>query len=127
MTEKLIFVVDSDKKIQNLLEYTISGREGFKVIVFPSGEECLMNLDVKPDIIILDHLFTGKAKKMLNGMQTFSELRKINKALQIIILSEKPNQKIIKELYVNDATNYISKNNYFIDSLLETIDRISQN
>ena len=64
MENKLVFVVDDDRLIQNLLEYTISSKEGYNVSVFPSSEDCIQNLEKKPDIIILDHHFNSKDKKL---------------------------------------------------------------
>ena len=45
MENKLIFFVDDDKMMLNLMEYTFKCREGFEVRSFFSGEECLENLN----------------------------------------------------------------------------------
>ena len=43
MKTKLVFFVDDDKMIINLLEYTFKSRQGIEVKTFFSGEECLEN------------------------------------------------------------------------------------
>lgn len=124
MRAKLIFVVDDDRIIQNLLEYTFHSREGFDVMVFASGEECIVNLNLKPDIIVLDHLFLNNGESTMNGLHVLEEIRKQNKKVPVIILSNQPSPELIKEFYKKGATGYIRKEDYFIDTLIESIEKI---
>ena len=59
MPSKLVFFVDDDKMILNLLEYTFKSRGGIRVKTFFSGEECLDHMQLKPDLVVVDHMFTG--------------------------------------------------------------------
>ena len=47
MKNKLIFFVDDDKMMLNLMEYTFKCREGFEVKSYFSGEECIDNLKLE--------------------------------------------------------------------------------
>ncbi len=124
MDDKLIFVVDDDKVILNLLEYTFKSREGYNVKTFMSGEECLEHLDQVPDLIVLDHLFYLQGKESMTGLDTLKELRKLNVNVPVIILSGQEDIKIIKEFICNGAIKYIPKEDYFIDVLLDSVERI---
>lgn len=124
MRDRLIFIVDDDRVIQNLLEYTFSSREGYDVKVFPSGEDCIVNMTLKPDIIVLDHLFLNNDNSLMSGMDTLDEIRKENKTIPVIILSNQPSQELINEFYNRGATGYIPKEDYFIDTLIESIEKI---
>jgi len=124
MKAKLIFIVDDDRIIQNLLEYTFNSREGSEVLVFPSGEECIKNLHLNPDAIVLDHLFLNNDNTLMSGMDTLDEIRKQNSTASVIILSSQPSQELINEFYKKGATSYIAKEDYFIDSLIEAIEKI---
>jgi DNA-binding NtrC family response regulator len=123
MKAKLIFVVDDDRIIQNLLEYTFNSRDGYDVMVFPSGEECIESLSLKPDMIILDHLFLNNEDNLMNGIDVLVEIRKKNRKVPVIILSNQPSQDLINEFYKKGATGYIRKEGYFIDTLIETIEK----
>lgn len=123
MKAKLIFVVDDDRIIQNLLEYTFNSRDGYDVMVFSSGEECLDNLKLKPDLIVLDHLFLNNGTSMMNGLDVLEEIRKQNKKVPVIILSSQPSPELIKDFYRKGATGYIRKEDYFIDTLIESIEK----
>lgn len=124
MESKLIFVVDDDRIIQNLLEYTFNSRDGYKVEVFPSGEECIKNLEMKPDIIVLDHLFLNGENNSMSGMDTLIEIRKQDQIVPVIILSNQPNQEIVNSFFSNGATSYIPKEDYFVDNLIEAIEKV---
>lgn len=124
MENKLVFVVDDDRLIQNLLEYTISSKEGYNVSVFPSSEDCIQNLGRKPDIIILDHHFISKDKKLMTGLEALVEIRKREKSVPIIILSNQNNEQVIQEYMSNGATSYIPKRDYFITNVIDTCDQM---
>src|SRR5208283_3167012 len=124
MDEKLIFVVDDDKVILNLLEYTFKSREGYKVRTFMSGEECLEHMDQEPDLIVLDHLFYLEGKESMSGLDTLKTLRKINVNVPVIILSGQEDLSLVKEFIGNGAVKYIPKEEYFVDVLIESVERI---
>jgi two-component system, OmpR family, response regulator len=127
MDEKLIFIVDDDKVILNLLEYTFKSREGYEVKTFSSGEECLKNIDLKPDIIVLDHLFYLQGETGMSGLETLKELRKKNYSIPVIILSAQDDLSLIREFIKNGAIKYIPKADYFIDTLVESVEKVMSN
>ena len=121
---KLIFFVDDDKLILNLLEYTINNRQGYKVNAFLSGEECLKNMHLQPDIIVLDHIFNSQAPAhMLNGFEILKEIREQRKDLPVIILTGMGDESTASEYLKRGANEYLPKSNYFIDTLIELIDK----
>jgi DNA-binding NtrC family response regulator len=124
MEDKLIFVVDDDRVILNLLEYTFKSREGYHVKTFMSGEECLEHIDQLPDLIVLDHLFYLEGKESMSGLDTLKRLRKLNVKAPVIILSGQEDITLIKEFIHNGAIKYIPKEDYFVDVLLDSVERI---
>jgi DNA-binding NarL/FixJ family response regulator len=127
MGEKLIFIVDDDKVILNLLEYTFKSLEGFNVMSFPSGEECIKHLSLNPDLIILDHLFYLQGKQSMSGLDTLKTLRKLNSKVPVIILSGQEDPLLIREFILNGAIKYIPKEDYFIDTLVESVEKVIEN
>lgn len=121
MNEKLIFFVDDDKMIINLLEYTVKSKIPHKVKTFSSGEDCLANIDLNPDLIILDHILSTTDKEALTGMDTLKEIVKIKPEIPIIMLSGQEDKSLVSKFIKNGAKKYIQKNEFFIDSLLEEI------
>ena len=121
--EKLVFFVDDDKMILNLLEYTLKNRGDYDVRTFYSGEECIKNLGLKPDLIVLDHIFKTDGTEKMSGMDILHEIRKIDKSLSVIILTSLDDEKLAGEFLANGAVKYIPKNDYFIDTLMDAINQ----
>lgn len=120
---KLIFFVDDDKMILNLLEYTLKNRQDFDVKTFYTGEECLNHLEMKPDLIVLDHIFKTNGTANMSGMDVLLKIKRINKSLPVVILTSLEDEKLAEEYISNGALKFIPKNDYFIDALMETIDQ----
>jgi DNA-binding NarL/FixJ family response regulator len=127
MEEKLIFIVDDDKVILNLLEYTFKSLSGFEVRTFNSGEDCIRNMGLKPDLVVLDHMFYLQGNNLMSGLETLKELRKIDKEIPVIILSSQEDKLLIREFIQNGASKYIPKEDYFIDTLVESVEKVIAN
>jgi DNA-binding NarL/FixJ family response regulator len=121
MPGKLVFFVDDDKMILNLLEYTFKSRSGIQVKTFFSGEECLENMHLKPDLVVLDHLFPEDTGQ-LSGLEVIRKMREADNHVSIIVLSSQQDKNLIDEFLKVGAKQYISKDDYFIDALIECIE-----
>ncbi len=119
---KLIFFVDDDRMILNLLEYTLNIRQDCEVMTFYSGEECIRNLEMSPDLVVLDHVFKGEGGDPMNGLQTLREIRKVNSTVPVVILTSFEDDGLAEKFIQSGATKFIPKNDFFIDALMETID-----
>jgi DNA-binding NtrC family response regulator len=118
---KLIFFVDDDKMILNLLEYTINNKENIDVMTFQSGEECLNRMDLKPDIIVLDHFFKVNGDVEMNGLEILKLIREKDKNIPVIILTGQEDEAIASSYMKSGATEYVPKNDYFVDNVLDVI------
>jgi DNA-binding NarL/FixJ family response regulator len=122
MAGKLLFFVDDDKMILNLMEYTFRSRDGYDVQTFFSGEDCIDNLNLNPDIIVLDHIFNHKEDSM-SGLETLKKIMKSHEKISVIILSGQEDRNLIPKFIENGAKRYIPKDNFFIDNLIEAIEQ----
>jgi len=120
MKDILIFFVDDDKLILNLMDYTFNNREGCKVKCFQSGNDCLSNLGMVPDLIVLDYYF-GVEDEDLSGKDILKEIVKFNDKIPVVMFSAQENEGIIDELMALGAWKYIRKDSFFIDTLMEAI------
>ena len=121
---KLIFFVDDDKVILNLMEFTFQKRHDYEVRGFHTGEDCLASLPLNPSLIVLDHILAGAGEDRLNGLDTLKEIRKINKEIPVVILTGQGDDDLLTEFMENGANRYLTKNDFFIDSLMETIQEV---
>ncbi len=127
MKEKLIFVVDDDRIIQNFIEYSIIGKEGFSTEVFSRAEDCINNMDKNPDCIILDHFYLGQDESLMTGLEALIKIRNINKTVPVIILSNNTDDNLISEYIEKGANSYILKEGYFINNLWNAFDSLTLN
>ncbi len=122
MTNKLIFFVDDDKMMLNLMEYTFKCKDGFEVKSYLSGEECVKNLFLKPQLIVLDHILGDDESRAMSGLDTLKRITKLNNNIPVIILSREKSNRLIDKFIKSGAKRYIIKDDFFIDTLIETID-----
>ena len=121
---KPIFFIDDDKVILHLMEFTFQSRHDYDVICYHTGEECLENLRLNPKLIVLDHILAGAGEKKLNGLDTLKEIRKVNKEIPVVILTGQGDDSLLTEFMENGANRYLTKDDFFIDSLIETIQQM---
>jgi CheY-like chemotaxis protein len=121
---RLIFFIDDDKMILNLLEYTFQSRQDYQVITYMTGEECLENLHMNPNLIVLDHILSGRGEDQLSGLDTLKEIRKVNQEVPVVILTGQGDDTLLTEFMEHGANRYLTKDDFFIDSLIETIQQV---
>lgn len=114
---KLIFLVDDDKVIINLLEYVFQGKNGYNIKSFLSGEECISNMHMNPDIVVLDYILNASDLTALNGLETLEKIKETNPDVSVIILSGCTDEQINKEMIKTGAKKILSKDDFFVDKL----------
>ncbi|MEI6050500.1 MAG: response regulator [Bacteroidota bacterium] len=114
--QKIIFVVDDDPFINNLVVKRFTS-EGYYLEAFEYGEDCLKALDRNPDLIILDYFFINSDRKVMNGMEVFNKIKEIKPGIPVIILSGQEKGEIVLELARKGIDDYIIKDNSLIDNL----------
>jgi two-component system OmpR family response regulator len=119
-----IFFIDDDTVILNLMEFTFQKRHDYEVVCFRTGEDCLENLNQNPRLIVLDHILAGAGENKLNGLDTLKEIRKVNTDIPVVILTGQGDDSLLSEFMENGANRYLTKDDYFIDSLIETIQQM---
>ncbi len=121
---KLIFFVDDDKMIINLLEYTFQSRQQYDVRSFISGEDCLEAIDLEPDLIVLDHQLAGAGESKMDGIETLEKIKHVNREIPVIVLTAYGTDELSDEFISKGAARFLTKDDYFIDSLINTIGEV---
>jgi len=82
-----IFVVEDNPLYQELIGKELESLKG-EIYFYTKGENCLMDLEMNPSIVILDYNLEGE----INGLDTLQEIRKFDPSIYVILFS---NQKEI--------------------------------
>lgn len=115
-TPKLIFIVDDDPLINSLVVKRFTS-DGYSVEAFENGEDCLLALRKKPDLIILDYFFVNGKKELMNGMEVFDRIKEIQPGIPVIMLSGQDKGEIVLELARKGIDDYVIKDNNLIVNL----------
>ncbi len=122
MKNKLIFFVDDDKMMLNLMEYTFKCRDGFDVQSYFSGESCLENLNHDPCMIVLDYYLGEGESTAMSGLDTLKKINDLRPDIPVVILSREKDKALIRQFLNHGAIRYVIKDDFFINTLIETVE-----
>ncbi|MDR3093424.1 MAG: response regulator [Bacteroidales bacterium] len=118
MNEKLIFFVDDEPMFINLLEYTFKCKDGFATKAFHKGEDCIAQLNLNPSLVVVD-LFLEV--NLMSGLEVVKAVKAWNVDIPVIMLSGNSDADMIAEAKSLGVVDYIIKDGYFIDKLVECV------
>jgi len=110
--EYSLFLVDDDKMFRVLLKNSLHQQFGslLKISEYPTGEECIQNINKSPDIIILDYNLSDKGNlDAMNGVDVVREVALKSKNTIVIMLSGQDNLQVALDCLKSGAYEYISK------------------
>ncbi|MBA3664934.1 MAG: response regulator [Bacteroidetes bacterium] len=113
-----IFVVENDNIFVKMLDYIFSKDIVFKFYEFKSEEDCLKNLSLKPEVVILDHSLSG----VMNGSDTIRQIKKNNSRAHIIILMNSNDEKLASKLLNAGASDYVFKDTQGPDEIIRRLE-----
>jgi DNA-binding NarL/FixJ family response regulator len=118
--EAVIFLVDDDELYLLRLKDHLTEKLYFKTRIYTyiSGEECLENLTLNPDIIVLDYYFNPDdnsaqtGHKPMNGLELIRRLKEVRPDVHLIMLSCETDVEVANTAIKEGAKDYIIKYEY---------------
>jgi DNA-binding NtrC family response regulator len=111
MTEiKTIFIVDDDQAQAAMVADYLGKFKNINIRIFTSGEECIRNLSLNPQIIFLDYSFDKVGKNAMNGVQILKEIKKGNASIEVVMFSAQDKIEVAVNTMKYGAFDYIVKN-----------------
>jgi two-component system OmpR family response regulator len=107
--QQTVFLVDDDAVFLKLLAIDFQMQTNFKVLTFETGEKCIENLQLQPDLIILDYHLDGVEKGVMNGIETLDKIKDFNTAIPVIMLSSQDKIEVAIDCMHHKAHDYIVK------------------
>ena len=104
MQKGLVFIVEDNEMYSLMLEYTLANDRVAHCVSFPSGEECIRNLDQNPMLVILDYWLPG-----MNGMQTFEAIKKKKPDVPVVMLTRNKDVVLETEFYKKGVFDFFYK------------------
>jgi len=117
-----VFLVDDDKMFLVSLKHKLLEQfKNIKFSVFSTGEECLKNIDEKPDIIVLDYYMNSEMPDAMNGIQVLRKIHAISEDIKVIMLSAQDKLDIAVDSIKYGAYEYVVKSETAFIRLQNTI------
>jgi DNA-binding NtrC family response regulator len=115
---KKVFVVDDDEMMSMALEDHLTRNTLHEIHCFTTGEECIRNLRLQPDIIILDYNLNSVQKEAANGMAILEAIKKLNKHIPVILFSAQDAYSVALQSINKGATQYVIKDENAFDNIV---------
>lgn len=91
--------------------FAVATKHGHKVLTFSTGEECLANISMDPDAVILDYYLNSKEKDAAKGMELLHCIKEIDNKTCVIMLSAQEHYGKALQLIADGALEYVVKDN----------------
>lgn len=122
-----LFLVDDDKLYLNILKIQFLETNNFEVHTFELGESCIENLNLNPEIIILDYNLDGINKNAINGINTLDKIKEKNPETIVIMLSSQDKIEVAINCMHHQATDYVVKSETCFLRLVKIIETVLDN
>lgn len=107
---KMIFIVDDDQNQATMVADHLAKFKNITIKTFSSGEECLKNLSLDPQIIFLDYNFDKVGPKAMNGVDILKKLKESNPDIEVVMFSGQDKIEVAVNTMKYGAFDYIVKN-----------------
>jgi DNA-binding response OmpR family regulator len=119
MKKNKILFVEDEKVLRETLTEALENN-GFEVEIADNGSSALDLLrDNEHDLILLDIILPKK-----NGFEILEEMKKINKKIPVILLTNLSGTDNVQKALELGAKNYLVKSEYRLDEIVDRIKEI---
>lgn len=106
----LVFLVDDDRLFLKSLEHAIKDKQPLVDLrTFQTGEACLQQMKLKPEVVVLDYYLNSSVPYAWNGFTILKQIKKISPKTKVIMLSAQDSLDVAVKCIDNGAFDYISK------------------
>lgn len=106
---KMIFIVDDDPVLAEMLKDHLSKMTSYEIKVFEKGEDCLDQLNQKPGIVFLDFYLNSVDKEAMDGLEVLQEIKKVDPEVDVVMLSGQDKIEVAVKTMQYGAFDYIVK------------------
>ncbi len=115
----LIFIVEDSIVYKDLIVGHLQSNRYKNIKTFKNAEECMKEVELKPDIIILDYSYEG-----ISGLELMKSVRQSYPEIDFIFLSGQNKIPVAIKVMKLGAADYIIKNEQAPYRLVKSIDQL---
>lgn len=117
-----IFIVEDDAWFGALLKHHLSLNPDYQVTVFTTAQDCLNNMNQRPDVVCIDYGLPD-----MNGDMLLQRLQELNKVIPVIVISAQEDVSVAVKFFKQGARDYIVKDDSTKDQLWHSILKLREN
>lgn len=106
---KTIFIVDDDPMQSSMLQDYLSKYSTFQIHVYNSGEDCIKNLSLDPQVVFLDYNFDKAGKDAMDGVEILKEIKAQKPTTEVVMISGQDKIDVAVNTMKYGAFDYIVK------------------
>jgi two-component system OmpR family response regulator len=123
---RYMFLVD-DEPIQNeMLKDYLSERFLYKIKTYESGEEALKDMNLNPEVVVLDYHLSAHLPNAMNGVNVLKQMKERNPAVQVIMLSGQDKIEVATDSMKYGAYDYVVKGETAFSRMENAINNVSE-
>jgi len=115
----LIFIIDDNIVYRDLIVGFLNSNKISNLKIYKSGSECLKDLHLNPDLIILDYVSTG-----VNGLEFMAKVKADHPEVDFIFISGQNDVEVAVDIMKLGAADYIVKNDKAPRRLVKSINNL---
>jgi len=105
-----IFIVDDEEMFQEgAKSYLQNKNKQANIHCYSSGEDCIENLELNPELVVLDHHLAPEGSTAMNGLQTLQKIKATNQNAHVVILTAEDSVQVANDTMEHGAFDYIVK------------------
>jgi DNA-binding NarL/FixJ family response regulator len=107
--ERIIFIGDDENMQLQMIKDYLDERFEMKLYQYSTGEEALANMNLNPEIVILDYHLMSVNKSAENGIEILKKMKDACPTAQVIMLSGQDKISVAVECMKHGAYDYVVK------------------
>ncbi|NQY68856.1 MAG: response regulator [Flavobacteriales bacterium] len=114
---RLIFLVDDQEIFLRILESDLRNVKDCMIMTFTSGEECLKNMYLEPELVVLDYDLSGQEGNLLSGIEVLKRIKTNNPATEVVMLSSHEEIQVAVASMKFGAYDYVVKDEFYVNNV----------
>ena len=121
-----VFIVDDDTKHQLLIKNHFENKlkHKFEISLFTNGEDCLKQIQKKPEAIILDYYLDTRNSTAKDGLKILEKIKNHQPSIPVVIISGQEQMQVAIDAFGLGAYDYVIKNETSLLRLGIIVDKI---
>ena len=116
----LIFIIEDSVIYKDLIVGHLKSKKYTNVKTFTNADDCMKELHLKPDVIVLDYSFGG-----VSGLDLMRNVKEEHPEIDFIFISGQNDVEVAVQLMKLGAADYVVKNEKAPYRLVTAIERLS--